>query len=270
MRNNIPAPLIAVVSEIVSSVETHASLNNLFMYAGAPGDPPDGSKPVKAQEWLRIVNKDHSIEPLEVLGRIIEGYMEYIPTNWNNNDFHDENKRKLEDALSRCQLRYIQGGLISTSTASPSKSLSDLIRKYDVKSIDLEFDRALKSIETSPRDAVSAACNILESICKVYIEDENLDKPNKLDLLPVWDVVRKDLGFNPQDIEDKDLKEILSGMFATVHGIAALRSHASSAHSPGRTHYNLEPRHARLAIHAAHTIAAFILETWEKKKSITF
>jgi hypothetical protein len=57
MAKQIPAPLIAVVSDIVSVCETHASLNSLFMYAEAPGDPPDGSKHVKAQAWLRVVNK---------------------------------------------------------------------------------------------------------------------------------------------------------------------------------------------------------------------
>ena len=73
MRKNIPAPLIAVVSEIVSQEETHASLDSLFMYAGAPGNPPEGSKHVKALDWLRLINKDQSLEPLSVLGQIIEG-----------------------------------------------------------------------------------------------------------------------------------------------------------------------------------------------------
>lgn len=76
MRRLIPAPVLAVVADITSSRETHASLDNLFIYAGAPGDPPEGSKPVKAQAWLRLTNKDESVEPLAVLGRLIETYME--------------------------------------------------------------------------------------------------------------------------------------------------------------------------------------------------
>lgn len=264
MRQLIPAPVIAVVSEVVSQTETHASLDSLFMYAGAPGDPPDGSKHVKALEWSRIINKDTKLEPLKVLGQIIEGYIEYVPNSFNS-DQQEENKSRIEEALAKCNLRYVQGGIVSTSAASPSLSLKDIIKKHDITSINTEFDRALKNIESNPPEAVSAACNILESICKVYIEDEGLEMPKKLDLQPVWAVVRADLGFDPKKVEDRDLKEILSGMFAAVNGIAALRSHASSAHSPGRKRYNLEPRHARLAIHSAHTIASFIMETWEKK-----
>lgn len=53
----IPSPLIALVSDLVAQAETHASLNSLFLYAEAVGEPPEGSKPVKAQEWLRNTNK---------------------------------------------------------------------------------------------------------------------------------------------------------------------------------------------------------------------
>ncbi|MFW1737606.1 abortive infection family protein, partial [Acinetobacter sp. ULE_I080] len=43
-----------------------------------------------------------------------------------------------------------------------------------------------------------------------------------------------------------------------------LRTHSSSAHGAGVKQYNLKPRHARLAIHAAHTIGLYILESWKE------
>jgi len=103
-------------------------------------------------------------------------------------------------------------------------------------------------------------------VFKTYIEEENLVMPPKQDLQPVWKVVRDDLGLDPGKLEDRDLQEILSGIFATVNGIGALRTHASSAHGSGTKTYNLKPRHARLAVHAAHTLATFILESWQDKK----
>lgn len=50
-----------------------------------------------------------------------------------------------------------------------------------------------------------------------------------------------------------------------VAGIGAFRTHVSSAHAKGRKIYRLQPRHARLAIHSAHTMAVFILETWDER-----
>ena len=149
---------------------------------------------------------------------------------------------------------------------APSRMLADFIKAGDAASIELEFNRALSNVDSNPREAVSAASNILESICKVYIEEEGLEKPAKQDLKPVWTAVRKDLGFDPSLVEDQDLQVILTGLISVVEGVGALRTHASSAHGAGKKAYKLEPRHARLAIHGAHTVALFILESWKKRQ----
>ena len=267
MRRVILAPVLAVVADITSSRETHASLDNLFAYAGAPGDPPPGSKPVKAQAWLRLTNKDQSVDPLTVLGKLIETYMEEPLDADNTWDVHKlEGRERIRKILAQCQLQYVPGGKIAGALAAPSRTLEEFIRDRDIASVDHEFSRALSNVETNPREAVSAASNILESVCKVYIAEEGLEAPVKLDLKPVWTVVRKHLGFDPGAIEDQDLQQILSGIISVVDGIGALRTHASSAHGAGKKSYKLEPRHARLAIHGAHTVALFILESWQRKR----
>src|SRR5688572_6403873 len=75
MKKGIPAPIIAILAEWLPTFETHASLDSLFLYADAPGDPPEGSKPIKTQAWLRRVNKE-SDNPFKVLGRLLECYIE--------------------------------------------------------------------------------------------------------------------------------------------------------------------------------------------------
>jgi len=242
------------------------------LYADAPGDPPEGSKPVKTQAWLRRINKESEF-PLKILGKLIETYME-LPEEEDNTkvlwgvnvvDHKQELKVKLQAVLDRCNLTYLTGGIISDGSSAPSKSLSELIKGRDIPSIEAEFNRALANVNSEPREAVSAACNILESIFKVYIADENLPQPQKQDLQNVWKVVRADLGFDTKLVQDDDLKRVLSGILSIVDGIGAFRTHASSAHGEGRKTYKLKPRHARLAIHSAHTLALFVLETWDEK-----
>lgn len=272
----LPAHLISVMSEELSQAETHASMDNLFMYANAPGDPPTGSKLVKAQEWLRRMNSDDECDILEITGRLIEGYMEPpLPKKdapWSPEpclaDFQLERMDRIKQGLTRANLQYIPGGMVTHISGSASRSLKDVISKLDYAAIDQEFERALRTVEASPREAVSAASNILESVCKTYISEEGLTPPAKQDLQPVWKVVRDDLGLIPGQIEDRDLQEILSGIFATVSGIGALRTHASSAHGAGTKTYKLKPRHARLAVHAAHTLVTFILESWQEKRDV--
>ncbi|PKF63310.1 ATP-dependent RNA helicase HrpA [Psychromonas sp. psych-6C06] len=273
MKKEIPAPVIAVVSQNLPDIETHAGINNLFLYADAPGEPPEGSKTVKVQEWLRRINKE-SEHPLQILGKLIEIHMELPEQDeqdqvlWGHNvtNHKKEFKEKLLSIFGKCNLTYTSGGHISDGSSAPSKALSELIKGRDIPSIDAEFTRALANVNSEPREAVSAACNILESIFKVYIADECLDKPQKQDLQNVWKLVRNDLGFDPKLVQDDDLKKVLTGIISIVDGIGAFRTHASSAHGEGRKIYNLKPRHARLAIHSAHTISLFILETWDERR----
>lgn len=272
----IPPYVISSIAETVAESETHASLNNLFMYANAPGDPPEGSKSVKALEWLRRINKECGDQSFNIIGRIIENYMEVeieeSPTFFVSQEQIDSKKnkiKKIKQQLKRAGLTYSRGGVITKGEGLATKTLSDLIKNRNIPAIEFEFDRAIKNIESSPREAVSAACNILESIFKVYIEEHaHLNMPAKQDIQSVWKVVKADLGLDASILEERDLQEIVSGIMATVSGIGALRTHASSAHGAGKKVYNLKPRHAKLAIHAAHTIAAFVLETWGEREKM--
>lgn len=268
MREVIPQTIISLVGDMISNRETHASLNFLFLYAGAPGEPPEGNKQVKAISWIQRVNQDLTVNPLEVLGKLLEKYMEEIldeNKSWEK-DRIVENK-KIIAAMEKYGLHYLQGGLVVTGAHTPSKSLEDYIKENNLEYFDFEFNRALKNVDTSPREAISAASNMLETICKVYIEVNKLEMPAKQDLRPVWNIVKKDLGFDASKVEDGDLQKILTGLFSIVEGIGELRTHASSAHGMGKTVYRIEPRHARLAIHSAHTASLFLLETWKKRKT---
>lgn len=276
MTAKIPEAAIAVVADAVSTIETHASLDSLFMYAGAPGDPPTGSKHVKALEWLRQVNKQ-SKEPLSILGKIVEAYMDDPDTAPDASPpstflpvYGLEEKRKFcrrfEATLANCGMSYRKGGIVTTGGTAPSRTLGEIISGKDFPAILAEFDRALEHVEKDPRESISAACNILESVFKTYIDDNGLAMPAKQDLQGVFKVVRGDLGLEAGCVEDDDLKKIISGIYSIVDGVGALRTHASSAHGQGRKTYRIEPRHARLAINSAHTVAAFVLETWEKRR----
>jgi hypothetical protein len=47
-----------------------------------------------------------------------------------------------------------------------------------------------------------------------------------------------------------------------VDGVGAFRTHAGDAHGQGPDAPSIERRHARLAVHAAHTVVTFILANW--------
>lgn len=166
------------------------------------------------------------------------------------------------DGRRQCRVRStaIEGGV-----AGPSRSLRKVLEDKDMGSALDEFERALSNVESDPPAAATAACALLEAVFKVYVEIHDLTLPKKPTIKPLWNVVAANLGFTPGRIEDDDLKRILSGMSSVVDGIAALRTHAGSAHGRGTMRYLLKPRHARLAVHSAYTLAAFVVESWDEK-----
>lgn len=124
-RIRLPSHLISILSEELSASETHATMDSLFMYANAPGDPPEGSKLIKAQTWLRRINTDENCDPLEVVGYLIEGYMEpplkkLAP--WDDEPYlsepQSERMARINGALARAGLQYIPGAKISHISGS--------------------------------------------------------------------------------------------------------------------------------------------------------
>jgi len=149
----------------------------------------------------------------------------------------------------------------------PAKSLKEILANRNLTSVEAEFQRAMGNVEKDPASGITAACSMIESLCKVYIEDEGLPLPAKKDIMGLWKVVKSNLGLDPKKLEDEDIIKILASLASVVDGIGALRTHTSSAHGRGRKSYRLEPRHARLAIHGACSLVVFVIETWEARKS---
>ena len=275
----IPPALIGVTAPILDYSYTHSQLDSLFMSAGFPGDPPQGNKTQKCQVWMRNANAYHQrsespqIDPLELFGRLIAELMDSPPApasyDWRNPDApprpnaHDQ----IKEAFAREGLSYVRGGhILGAALTGPSRSLADKIKTQGVPAIEIEYERAYKQVTADPAAALTAACAILESVCKVYLEANGQPLPNKQVLGNLWPEVARHLGLSPKELADDDLKRILTGLFSIADGVAALRTHEGSAHGRegGRT-YKLTPRHARLAVHAAHTMAMFVLETWEAR-----
>lgn len=72
----IPPSVIGTTAPIIAERNTHAELNSLFYSAGFGGDPPDGNKLHKCQEWLRAANKFDPENALVLFGKLIAEFMD--------------------------------------------------------------------------------------------------------------------------------------------------------------------------------------------------
>jgi len=261
----LPVPVCSIVGDVLGGYHySHKSLERLFYEGGASGEVPPGNCVVKCQSWLKRLHEEVP-NPPAVLGKVIEEFMEV--DNAFKGAEQQTGREKIREVLGRFGLSYHIGGLIlGAAAALPTKSLTQVLKARDLGEVDKEFERSLTHVESDPPAAITAACSILESLFKVYIEDTGIEMSADQSLKPLWKTASKHLGFDPAAVEDEDVKKILSGLNSVVDGIGSLRTHGSTAHGRGRRPYRIQARHARLAIHASHTLVGFFLETWDERK----
>jgi hypothetical protein len=146
-------------------------------------------------------NKEE-VNGLQVLGAVIEDFMERIldmtdtwgtPNKWSEQ--WQGNRDKIHDALMCHGLTYSSGGKIySVGSTGAVKSLEQILRSKDLQAAELEFERAMENISIDPPASLTAACAIIESACKLYIEDKGLPTPKECSIKPLWATVANDLG----------------------------------------------------------------------------
>lgn len=151
------------------------------------------------------------------------------------------------------------------------KSFTEKALALNFEAVKVEVDRALESAERDPPVAVTAACVIIESVCRSILAELGLDAPAKRDVEGLLRAVQEPLGLSParSDLAPliaADVRQVLGGLTTVAKGIGAMRTHGGSAHAPELGQAPIDARIARFAIHSASTIALFLVETWERKQ----
>ncbi|MDH2289994.1 abortive infection family protein [Cobetia sp. 10Alg 146] len=270
-KRSIPSPIISILMDELTPLKSRNKLESMFMYAGIEINPIE-PKAQMVKQTLEEANFKE-LDPLSKLGIFIKPIMDHkeeeVGCPWDDEEVKPSNdeklKRHLKETLDKWGLCYHKDGTITNGISPSSATLEEHLKIKSVPAIEEEFYRAIKTASTEPRQAVSAACNILESLFKQYIHDKKLDIPAKQDIQGLWKVVKNDLGLDQSITQDKDLKGILQGINSIVSNTGSFRTHASVAHGESPKRYKVLPRHARLVVNSAHSLALFILETWEDR-----
>lgn len=172
-------------------------------------------------------------------------------------------------ALDGFELRTAGGRAKLVRVNADAAAVRDLrarIEAHDLDSVRLDFERALA--EGDPEDAITAACSMVEGVCKCLLDLLGKPYPADKSILPLAREVSRHLSLSPERDVPADIKQILGGLASVAGGIGSLRTHAGDAHGRGRGAPRVDARVARLAVHAASTLALFLIETWQARSRV--
>lgn len=127
------------------------------------------------------------------------------------------------------------------------------------------------SIENSPYISIGLAKELIETSCKSIFNERKEEYDKNWDLPKLMKETTKLLKLTPDDIPNEakaasSIKQILGSLSSVVQGIAEVRNEYGSGHGKDRKFKGLQPRHAKLAVGAASTLAIYLLETHKLKK----
>jgi hypothetical protein len=133
-----------------------------------------------------------------------------------------------------------------------------------------QIKRMQDSIETDPGLAIGTAKELVETVCRTILEARGESSDGTADLPQLVKKTTKLLKLTPSDIPDtakasETIKRLLSNLASIPQGIAELRNPFGTGHGKAAGTKGLLPRHARLAVGTASTLAVFLLETHKEK-----
>ncbi|MEU9740931.1 abortive infection family protein [Micromonospora chersina] len=130
------------------------------------------------------------------------------------------------------------------------------------------FERIDRALPTDPAQAIGSAKELVEATAKTVLIERGVPFDDKTAKLPALiDLAQRALLLHPQtQVPGPDgsnaVKRILGGLTSIANGLGELRNEGwGTGHAPAAPRVGLRPRHAHLAVGAAHTWCQLILDT---------
>lgn len=135
-----------------------------------------------------------------------------------------------------------------------------------------QITRMEAAVAGDPDLAIGTAKELVETCCKTILQEKSIQSPTNADLPQLLRLTCKNLSLIPQDIPDKakaadTIKRLLSNLGTIGQGLAELRNLHGTGHGKVAKTKGLTPRHAKLAVGAASTLAVFLIETYLEQRS---
>ena len=164
------------------------------------------------------------------------------------------------------------GRFVGTPNAPGVETARDAFCGADLGYVAQQITRMEASVDNDPDLAIGTAKELIETCCKTILDDRNIDVDSGWNLAQLVKNTSRELKLTPSDIPDSakaadTIKRLLSNMATITQGVAELRNSYGTGHGKAADSKGLQPRHAKLAVGAASTLAVFLMETHQHRDS---
>jgi len=173
------------------------------------------------------------------------------------------------ETAKRCKL--VTQRLSAKQPGHPSlKDLSRSAVEFNAEYLANQILRMEQSVESDTALAIGTAKELIETCCRTILEERRKPVQGTPDIPALIKATLKELALVPEGVPEATkgreiIKRLLSNLSTIVQGLAELRGLYGTGHGKeGRT-LSLKPRHAKLAVGAAATLATFLFETHKEK-----
>ena len=261
---------------------TLREIENEFSAAGLEPnlsyDPQlSGQRREFVEQYYHAVDFTNPAQVERVLG-VYEAILAHCETSLANlGDYSDPAKLKREyDKLLNCLHRdgyaFEDGRLRAKGNDALLRHLSITAATLDADYLAAQVDRLAEAIDHDSDLAIGQAKELVETCCKTILATSGESDYDRLDLVPLVKKTMNHLQLLPENIPEnakgnKTIKALLGNLAMISQGMAELRNLYGTGHGKHAKHKRLPVRHARLAVGAATTLAAFLFETHEERTS---
>lgn len=162
------------------------------------------------------------------------------------------------------------GRYVGSLTAPGLATAKEILSGTDVGYVTQQITRMESAVNLDPELAIGTAKELVETCCKSILLERNVSYSKSDDLPKLVKAAVRELELTPRDIPDTakasdTIKRLLSNMASITQGVAELRNQYGTGHGKLNANKGLQPRHAKLAVGAASTLAVFLTETHRSK-----
>jgi len=244
------------MNELYEQVET---LQNMLVSHATGGSESESEYTRLRQLLLSYSDIEEQLPRFVRTFRNLQQFWQFIKGKYAH---YAERRQFLWEAFNPV-LTYLEKG------PTPSDvSVTTAIETFDATHIQSVWSKALDRRIGDPEGAITMARTLLESVCKHILDEFEVQYGDNDDLPRLYRSASEELNIAPSQHTEAVFKQILGGCTAVVEGLGALRNRISDAHGQGRQGSKPEPRHAELAVNLSGAMAAFLLETYEKRSHV--